>query len=176
MMARALLLFVTLGVHAAELPKFADFPAAPTKVERYAKAVVPDIHDGSRCLRDLHYDRPDAPNFADRFTLFLTGCGSGCAEFCLIDRVSGKVFPGFTVGGAPKLEFSRDSRMVVVRHTDGMYGDLNPFFADCYVWEKDRFRFLGGWATTFGDAQKKKVIDWAPVIAIEPNAPSWPSR
>jgi hypothetical protein len=45
----------------------------------------------------------------------------------LIDRVSGKVFPGFTVGGAPKLEFSRDSRMVVVRHTDGMYGDLNPF-------------------------------------------------
>ena len=173
MISRALLLVVALGAHAAELPKFADYPAPFTKVEPYAKAIIPDVHDVSRCIRDLRYDRPEAPNFADRFTLFLTGCGTGCAEFCLIDRVTGRVSPGFLSIGGPKLEFARNSRLVIIKHTDGMYGDSNPFFADCYAWEKDHFRFLGRWVTTYGLAQQEMSIDWTAAVTLNPNPPTW---
>jgi hypothetical protein len=173
MNARYVLLLFALNMRAEELPKLSDYPVKLTRMERYAKANIPEVREGSRSIRDLAYDRPAPPNFADRFTLFLTGCGSGCAEFCMIDRVSGRVFPGYLANGGPKLEFARDSRLVIIKHTDGMYGDSNPYFADCYVWEEDRFRFLGRWATTFGVAQNKKWVDWSRVILIAPNPRTW---
>jgi len=176
MTSRCLLLFLAATAGAAELPKLADYPVALTKIERTVKAIVPDILVASRCIRDLHYDRSEEPNFANRFTLFLTGCGTGCAEFCLIDRVTGRISPGFISIGGPKLEFARNSRLVIIKHTDGMYADSNPFFADCYVWEEDHFRFLGRWVTTYGVAQQKMPIDWAATVALNPNRPTWPPQ
>ena len=124
-------LLTALATQAAELPKFTDYPVAVSEIDRFARAIVPAVHGSSRCLRDLANDRPEKPNFADRFTLAVSGCGSGCAEFCVIDRVTGRVFPGIDSIGGPKIEFVRDSRLIIVRHTEGRYADTNPFYVDC---------------------------------------------
>lgn len=172
---RTYFLFILLGfgLRAAELPRFADYPVDLSKIEHFAKAVVPEVGNGSRCILYLQYDRPSAPDFADHFTLFLSGCGTGCAEFCLIDRVSGAVFPGYGAAGGPKLEYRRDSRLVIIKHTDGTYRDDDLFFADCYVWQGGQFRFLGRWQTTFGKAKSGGAIDWSKVIVFSANEPSW---
>lgn len=175
MILRCIILLTAYSVGAADLPRLADYTAGLTKIDHYEKAIVPSVKGSSRCIRDLAYDRAAPPDFADRYTLFLTGCGSGCAEFCLIDRITGSVFPGFIFSGGPKVGFVRESNLVIVKHTDGMYGDSNPFYADCYLWEKDHFRFLGRWSTHYGEAQKKS-IDWIQVVRIDPNPPTWPSR
>lgn len=169
-------LLLACSVRAAELPKFSDYPEALSRIERYAKATVPDVDAASRCIRDLPYDKPEAPDFADRFTFFVDGCGSGCAEFCLIDRVSGAVFPGVGAVGGPDFEHRRDSRLVIIKHTDGRYADADLFFADCYVWQDGRFRFLGRWQTTNGKAQRASAIDWERVVVFAPNPPTWPER
>lgn len=187
MRACYVIFLLAYGVRAAELPRFGDYPVALSKIERYTKALIPKTNDGARCLRDLKYDRPAAPDFADRFTFAESGCGTGCAEFCLIDRVSGEVFPGLRAGGfvgypgfreghGLDFEYQRDSRLVIIKHTDGMYGDDDLFFADCYVWQEGEFRFLGRWQTTFGNAQRTSAVNWERAIVFAPNEPTWRSK
>ncbi len=171
---RAGLIFLVLILvgRAEEVPNPQDYPTAISPIDRFVKAAIPDVHSYSRCIRDLRYDRPATPDFADHYSMCIAGCGSGCAEFCVIDRRTGHVFPGFSFGGGPQFQFTRTSRLVGVLHTDGMYSDEDEVYADYYVWKSDHFSFVGRWVTTYGAVQKKHPT-WSRRVTFEPNLPVW---
>ena len=95
---------------------FSGKPAPPRVTEGRAHTYRTRLREGAA----------SGPNFADRYTVVIWGCGSGCIEFAITDAKSGAVFfPSFlpvesVSGGGEagkenivhrKVEFRRDSRL-----------------------------------------------------------------
>src|SRR5439155_256354 len=72
---------------------------------------------------------------------------TGCLEFALIDRTTGRVHPGMefnmdfpsTYEGPYGLKYRRSSRLLVAYHADAF---KYPVFVDYYVWDESRFKLL----------------------------------
>lgn len=95
----------------------------------------------------LCYSDREALNFADKFTLFQIGCGTGCVEFSLIDRTTGVVYPGKSFNqdfprnyhGPMGLKYRRDSKLLVVYQASGY--DY-PVSVDSYLWDEATLKLL----------------------------------
>ncbi|MCB0662860.1 MAG: hypothetical protein KDC24_08980 [Saprospiraceae bacterium] len=58
-------------------------------------------------------------NFAGHFTLVIWGCGSSCQSGVVVDRITGKIYDGYSTSlGA---EFRKDSRLLIAN-----VGAINP--------------------------------------------------
>lgn len=118
---------------------FEDYPVALSRIGAFATTRLP--RSGVTWKMDM-YLRADsqqgALDFADRFTVYQAGCGSGCLEYVLIDRVSGKVHPGQTLNNG-RLAHRRDSRLLIVTHNEG-YG--YPDQIAYYTWTGKRLALI----------------------------------
>ncbi|MEG2805616.1 hypothetical protein [Stenotrophomonas sp.] len=115
-------------------PQLQDYPVALTRIDHYAPTRVPR-HGIDWKLRQYLEGGGDGPlDFADRFTVYTLGCGSGCLQFALIDRRNGKVHPGLYLNNG-RLAHRRDSRLLIATHNDG-YG--YPDILDYYLWDGRR--------------------------------------
>lgn len=132
--ALATSLLLALAVAAAP-PQLEDYPVELTRIDHFAPTRPP--RDGVTWKMDM-YLRGDGQDgdldFADRFTVYLAGCGSGCIEYVLIDRVSGEVHPGQTLNNG-RLAHRRDSRLLIVTQNDG-YG--HPDRIEYLLWTGER--------------------------------------
>src|ERR1019366_1426147 len=99
-------------------------------------------------MRDyLHYSDKSPLNFADKYTLFEIGCGTGCLEFCLIDRTTGTMHPGmdFTTDfpldykGPGGFKYRRSSKLLVVYRANNFE---YPILVDYYLWDGSGFKLL----------------------------------
>jgi len=122
-------------------PTFQAHRVALSRIDHPAPAKLPRTDIGWKMVRYLQADgeAPEPPNFADRFTLFLVGCGSGCRQYALIDRRSGKVHPGQALNNV-RFDYRRDSRLLVVTHAEGA---RSPDIVDYLVWDGARWRRVG---------------------------------
>ncbi|MGE8216673.1 MAG: hypothetical protein ACN6RD_10790 [Stenotrophomonas maltophilia] len=119
-------------------PRLEDYPVPLSRIDHPAPPRIPR-HGINWKMRQYLQGAPDgAPDFADRFTLYTLGCGSGCIEFALIDRRSGKVHPGHSFNNG-RFAHRRDSRLLIVTHNDG-YG--YPDILDYYLWNGRRLTLL----------------------------------
>jgi len=108
-------------------PNFESYRVTLHPIKNFAPTQIPKAGLDWKMEDYLHYSDNEPLNFADRFTLFDIGCGTGCVEFCLIDRKTGVVYPGtdFTqdfphdYSGPFGLQFRRNSRLLVVYHAVG---------------------------------------------------------
>lgn len=122
-------------------PSFEAYPVPLTRLRSPAPIAIPSAGLDWKMERTLRAANPaDPPNFADTYTVVQVGCGTGCLEFALIDRRTGKVTPGayFTLDfpsdypGPYGFEFRRDSRLLVVRHAEGFAW---PVHTTSFVWD-----------------------------------------
>lgn len=122
-------------------PTFQAHRVALSRIDHPAPAKLPRTDIGWKMVRYLQADgeAPEPPNFADRFTLFVVGCGSGCRQYALIDRRSGKVHPGQALNNV-RFDYRRDSRLLVVTHAEGA---RSPDIVDYLVWDGARWRRIG---------------------------------
>ncbi len=122
-------------------PTFQAHRGALSRIDHPAPAKLPRTDIGWKMVRYLQADgeAPEPPNFADRFTLFLVGCGSGCRQYALIDRRSDKVHPGQALNNV-RFDYRRDSRLLVVTHAEGA---RSPDIVDYLVWDGARWRRVG---------------------------------
>jgi len=144
------LLFLVSTAFAAS-PRFEDYPANLTKIEKITHVILPKEKEVDWKMADyLHYaDVKDEQrlDFADRFTLFHIGCGTGCHEYALIDRVTGVVYPGgyhqedfpSDYTGPTGFEFHRNSRLLIIRRAESFNW---PVFVDYFVWEGTSMRLI----------------------------------
>jgi hypothetical protein len=182
-------LFVTLAARGAELPRLSDYPVEVTRIDRYADTVLPDARDPrfngvSRifwylpsCVKPLaNPESLDKPGFADRYTVFESGCGTACMFFCLIDRISGVVYPGLARTGPVELRYARDSRLMIFSYTGwnlAAENDAVAYHADCYLWDHDHLRFLSRFRGIGTRSRNPGTKDWEPVIAAGPENPDF---
>jgi len=116
-------------------------------ITKFAPTKVPQSGIDWKMQEYLRYSDKEPLNFADKYTLFEVGCGTGCLEFCLIDRTTGTVYPGmdFTTDfpldykGPSGFTYRRSSRLLVVHRADNFQ---YPIFVDYYLWDGARFRLL----------------------------------
>ena len=83
---RPLLLLITLLPFAsvAAPPKFESYPVALHPIKQFARTQIPKSGIDWKMEDYLHYSDKEPLNFADKYTLFDIGCGTGCIEYCLI--------------------------------------------------------------------------------------------
>lgn len=119
--------------------RFEDYPAALSHIGTFAPTRPPRPGVTWKMDMYLRADHQDgALDFADRFTVYQAGCGSGCLAYVLIDRVSGKVHPGQTLNNG-RLAHRRDSRLLIVTHNEG-YG--YPDQIEYYAWTGKRLALI----------------------------------
>lgn len=136
---RAALLAPLLHAGCASAPPTFEAHRVPlSRIDHPAPAKLPRADIGWKMKQYVQFDGevPEPPNFADRFTLFLVGCGSGCRQYALIDRRSGRVHSGQALNNV-RFDYRRDSRLLVVTHTEGY---RSPDIVDYMVWNGTRWR------------------------------------
>lgn len=113
-----------------KVPRFENYSATSKFIGKPAK---PDVKTQARARRFRTMIREGAaqgPNFAGHYTVVFWGCGTGCAEFAIVDAKNGQVFfpadmtyvDGTFVGfdpneaetGIPTLRYRLDSSLLVV--------------------------------------------------------------
>ncbi len=129
-------------------PRFADYPV--TKLSRLpvAKPLVPEsVNEGLRLqLQKGFYDN-SRTNFAGRYFLAVTGCGTACAWGAIVYPKTGRTIVLPTVSGwldthgkFRGIDFRHSSRLVVLSgERDDKEGDMGRHF---YVFEDGKLRFL----------------------------------
>lgn len=101
----------------ADAPRYEDYKV---KTHFKGKPAAPDVrsHPRSRMFRTmLRWNAKEGPNFAGHYTIASWGCGSGCAEYAIIDAITGRVFhpPQFRsidVNNIDNAIFETDNRLV----------------------------------------------------------------
>jgi hypothetical protein len=147
MRAALLLLGLFAGLTATAAPQFGSNSIPLHSITKFAPTKIPKVGIDWKMQKYLHYSDKEPLNFADRYTLLEIGCGTGCLEFCLIDRTTGNVYPGmdFTTDfpldykGPSGFTYRRSSRLLVVHRADNFEC---PIFVDYYLWDKLSFRIL----------------------------------
>ena len=132
-------------------PLFKSYSVPLRKIIKFAPTKIPSSDDPNSGINwkqeeYLRYSSKAPLNFSDKYTLFKTGCGTDCLEFCLIDRTTGVVYPGMSFNqlfppdykGHKGFKFHRSSRLLVVYHA----GLGEPVFVDYYVWDGVKFILL----------------------------------
>jgi hypothetical protein len=84
------------------------------------------------------------PNFADRYTLALWGCGAGCVMFSIVDAVDGRVHDSpFTVSWVIEadegVKYARNSRAI---HIVGALNEGNNSANRWYSWDGRELKLL----------------------------------
>jgi hypothetical protein len=121
-------------------PKYEAYSVVVHHIKKFARTQIPKSGIDWKMEDYLHYSDKEPLNFADKFTLFDIGCGTGCIEYCLIDRTSGSVYLGMDFNqdfpndyhGLMGLHYRRDSRLLVVYHATGYE---YPVHVSYYVWQ-----------------------------------------
>jgi hypothetical protein len=147
-MRRLLLIVFLLPLVLMAAPlKFESYSVVLHPITKYAPTKIPKSGIDWKMEDFLQYTDKDALNFADNYTLVKVGCGTGCVEYCLIDRVSGMVYPGTdfnqdfpnNYNGPAGFQFHRDSKLLVVYHADSFE---YPVHVSYYVWEDKKLKLL----------------------------------
>jgi hypothetical protein len=128
-------------------PKYESYLVTARPIKKFARTMIPDSGIDWKVERALRCSDTEPVNFAGKYTLLETGCGTGCSEYCLVDRTNGKVYPGsdftedFPDGyhGPTGFQYRRDSTLLVVFHAVGF--DY-PVHVSYYVWEGTNLKFL----------------------------------
>lgn len=97
--------------------------------------------------RDLRYSQTEPIDFAGKYTVIDDDCGTGCFEFCIIDRTSGKVYSGADFNceypsdydGPLYLQYRRDSRLLIAYCASGAE---YPVQVRYYIWEGTKLKLL----------------------------------
>lgn len=129
------------------LPNFELYPAQSNPIGRFAKTKIPESGIDWKMQDYLRFSDDNPLNFAGKYTLFEIGCGTGCIEFCLIDRTTGIVVPGkdfnqnFPEGynGLMGLQYRQGSSLLVVYHATAF---KYPVSVDYYLWDGAKFNLL----------------------------------
>jgi hypothetical protein len=139
---------VTYGF-AAELPRFADYPAG----EKFTGKPAPPILSSGEARRYGTMIRQRAatgPNFAGHYTIATWGCGSTCIGFAVVDARSGTVYFHPEVSRAMQvpyqvenvLQFRPDSRLLVIAGETEGPKDRSSTGKFYYEWKGDRFSLI----------------------------------
>ena len=137
--------------NAANLPaaslNYESYPAPSNPIKRFAKTKIPESGIDWKIQDYLRFSGDNPLNFAGKYTLFEIGCGTGCVEFCLIDRTTGTVFPGKDFNqdfpesyeGLMGLQYRQNSSLLVVYHATAF---KYPVSVDYYLWDGAKFNLL----------------------------------
>lgn len=106
-------------------PRFADYPARESFSGKPAPARI-DTPRARMFRTRLREDSAAGPNFGGRYTVVYWGCGTGCAQFAVVDARTGRVhFIPLEYADIPDEEtgpgWRRDSRLLVLTRT--AFGD-----------------------------------------------------
>ena len=114
-----------LGTSTEEVPpRFSDFPVHEAYREKPAPAQPASAFD-HRFRTVIRKGAEHGPNFAGHYTVVIWGCGTSCAQFVIVDALSGRVYdPPFrsVVGGDANgslrnwgLHFQLDSALFIAQ-------------------------------------------------------------
>jgi hypothetical protein len=143
-----LLLIISLPiVLLAALPEYESYSVVVHPIQKFACTQIPKSGIDWKTGRFLRYSDDEPRNFADRYTLGEIGCGTGCVEYCLIDRVSGAVYPGPDFNqdfpndyhGLTGFHYRHDSRLFIVYHATAFE---YPVHVSYYVWQSTNMTLL----------------------------------
>ena len=97
------------------------------------------------------------PNFAGHYIVIIWGCGTGCIMMAMCDGKSGTVynppistgglalpmlvFPN-TVGGAPQMEYRKDSRLMIIKATPHFDRPESLPYTFYYLWQDTHWKLL----------------------------------
>jgi hypothetical protein len=153
-MKRLFMLVCVVAGAQPDVPKFEQFPATETFTGTPVAPVFKRAKD--RLFRTMIRTQAEkGPNFADRYTVALWGCGSSCNGGALIDRKTGEVLdlPFSHVGADPgsfgdgtvafrdeMVSFKKDSRLFVFRGCPE--DDATRCGAYYYEWTGAGFKLL----------------------------------
>jgi hypothetical protein len=90
----AVIIFLPLLLMAAVPPRFESFPVEVHPIKKFARTKIPKTGVDWKMDRFLRSSDNEPVTFAGKYTFGEIGCGTGCVEYCLIDRTSGVVYPG----------------------------------------------------------------------------------
>jgi hypothetical protein len=142
----------------ADSPTYESYSVQSNPTKRFAKTKIPESGIDWKMREHLRFSDDNPLNFAGQYTLFEIGCGTGCVEFCLIDRTTGEVHTGmdfnqdFPKGyvGLTGLQYRKSSRLLEVYHaTASKY----PVTVDSYLWDGTKFNLLRSAQLNPNDAQ-----------------------
>ena len=129
-------------------PRFADYPVTKLSHLPVATPQIPEsVNEGLRLrLQNGFYDN-SRTNFAGRYFLAVTGCGTACAWGTIVYPKTGLTIVLPTVSGwldthgkFRAIDFRHGSRLVVLSgERDDKEGDMGRHF---YVFEDGKLRFL----------------------------------
>ena len=137
----------------ADAPTFARFPAGPVLRGPFAAPRVNDSRRTHEYRTTIRESASEGVNFAGHYRLVSWGCGTGCAEWAVVDGITGRVFSppdlrdtdfddiAFDEFGPEPVElvrFRADSQLLVVIGRTG--GDNTRRGISWFVWEHDRLR------------------------------------
>jgi len=129
------------------VPRFADYPVAKISKERVKKPIIPrNWHEDPR-LRLLDATRNVRANFAGRYFMAITPCGSACVGGAIVEARTGKMIPlgiisswGETYEGFEGIAFRHNSRLFVMSgQRNEKRGDMGVHY---YVLENGNVKFL----------------------------------
>lgn len=138
-------------------PRFEDFPAEPIGRPRTKEGLLhkDDWRDVRKAAREIRKEARKGPDFAGRYAIIRTSCGTWCTNAVIADVItgsrSGVPFLGvvgcrFVTGGHDTIERRPDSRLMIVRGSLEMtYGhtfDDGPCGTFSFLWDRGRLRLL----------------------------------
>ena len=128
-------------------PPNGSFSVVVHPIQKFAHTQIPTAGIDYKVEQFLRYSDSEPLNFADKFTLGEIGCGTGCVEYCLIDRTSGAVFSGLDFNqdfpndynGPTGFYYRRDSRLFIVYHATAFQ---YPVHVSYYDWSGTNMTLL----------------------------------
>ena len=128
-------------------PTFESYSVDVHPIKKSARTKIPKSGTDGKVDRFLRYSDDEPVTFAAKYTFGEIGCGAGCFEFCLIDRTTGKVYPGADFSseyprdyeGPTGFQYCRNSRLLIVYHA---LGAQYPVRVSYYVWDGTKLKLL----------------------------------
>jgi hypothetical protein len=130
------------------VPRFADYPVAKISNERVKRPIIPKNWDEDPKLRLLDtVGSSSRANFAGRYFMAITPCGSACVGGAIVEARTGKMISLGIVSSW--IETHDDFQGIAFRHNSRMFvmsgqrdekpGDMGRHF---YVLENGKVKFL----------------------------------
>ena len=129
-------------------PRFADYPVAKLSNERVKRPIIPKHWDEDPKLRLLDtVGSSSRANFAGRYFMAITPCGSACVGGAIFEARTGKMISLGIISSWVEthddfegIAFRHDSRMFVMSgQRNEKPGDMGRHY---YVFENGRVKFL----------------------------------
>ncbi|MBI5380450.1 MAG: hypothetical protein HZA31_00985 [Opitutae bacterium] len=160
-------------------PTFEAFPAhEQIALAKFAKTKIPRSGIGWKMESYLSYsDNPEIAhvNFAGYYSVFIVGCGTGCAEYCIIDRSTGEVYPQRDFqqdfpnewDGPTGFLFRPDSRLFTVYWAEGFDW---PIHVEHFVWDGRKMNLVQSQILPkpLGTPEPKLTFGVRPIDMIKP--------